>query len=192
MPINILYADPKHIFNPEQVALELLPFLPNLSREILLKKLTKNSRFSELDRKLTPKRHSAILQLGIPGIYVKPSTIRIYPQGTEAAHIIGAVDRDNIGIAGIEKSQNEKLAAGKNINLSIDTGLQTILRKALKTQIDKFEAIGGAGLILNMKTGEIIAATSLPDFDPNHIMLSTDAARFNQVTKGVYEMGSIF
>ena len=192
VPINILYADPKHIFNPEQVASELLPFLPNLSKEILLEKLTKNSRFSELDRKLTPKRHSAILQLGIPGIYVKPSTIRIYPQGTEAAHIIGAVDRDNIGIAGIEKSQNEKLAAGENINLSIDTGLQTILRKALKTQIDKFEAIGGAGLILNMKTGEIIAATSLPDFDPNHIMLSTDAARFNQVTKGVYEMGSIF
>ncbi len=192
VPINILYADPKHIFNPEQVASELLPFLPNLSKEILLEKLTKNSRFSELDRKLTPKRHSAILQLGIPGIYVKPSTIRIYPQGTEAAHIVGAVDRDNIGIAGIEKSQNGKLAAGENINLSIDTGLQTILRKALKTQIDKFEAIGGAGLILNMKTGEIIAATSLPDFDPNHIMLSTDAARFNQVTKGVYEMGSIF
>ncbi|GIS15987.1 MAG: hypothetical protein CM15mP117_14190 [Alphaproteobacteria bacterium] len=148
VPINILYADPKHIFNPEQVASELLPFLPNLSKEILLKKLTKNSRFSELDRKLTPKRHSAILQLGIPGIYVKPSTIRIYPQGTEAAHIIGAVDRDNIGIAGIEKSQNEKLAAGENVNLSIDTGLQTILRKALKTQIDKFEAIGGAGLFL--------------------------------------------
>ncbi len=192
VPVNILYADPKHIFNPEKVASALLPFLPKLTKETLLKRLTKNSRFSELDRKLTPKRHSAILQLGLPGIYIKPATIRIYPQGNEAAHIIGAVDRDNNGIAGIEKSQNELLASGGNIYLSIDAGLQTILRAAVKSQMEKFEALGGASLILDMKTGEIIAAASLPDFDPNHFMLSTDAARFNQVTKGVYEMGSIF
>ncbi len=192
VPVNTLYADPKHIFNPDEVASALLPYLPKLTKEAILKRLTKNNRFSELDRKLTPKRHSAILQLGLPGIYVKPSTIRIYPQGKEAAHIIGAVDRDNNGIAGIEKSQNEILASGEDIYLSIDAGLQTILRTALRSQINKFEALGGAGLILNMKTGEIIAATSLPDFDPNHIMLSTDTARFNQVTKGVYEMGSIF
>ena len=192
VPINTLYADPKHIFNPEEVALALLPFLPKLNKETLLKRLTKNTRFSELDRKLTPKRHSAILQLGLPGIYVKPAAVRIYPQGREAAHIIGAVDRDNNGIAGIEGSQNETLASGEDIYLSIDTGLQTILRTALKSQIDLFDALGGASLILNMKTGEIIAATSLPNFDPNHIMLSTDTSRFNQVTKGVYEMGSIF
>ena len=192
VPVNVLYADPKHIFNPEEVAVALLPSLPTLNKETLLRLLTKKTRFSELDRKLTPKRHSAILQLGLPGIYVKPANIRIYPQGREAAHIIGAVDRDNNGIAGIEKSQNEKLASGENIYLSIDAGLQTILRSALKSQIETFEALGGASLILKMKTGEIIAAASLPDFDPNHIMLSTDRGRFNQVTKGVYEMGSIF
>ena len=192
VPVNILYADPKHIFNPEEVASALLPYVPKLDKPTLIKRLTKKGRFTELDRKLTPKRHSAILQLGLPGIYVKPATIRIYPQGREAAHIIGAVDRDNNGIAGIEKSQNETLASGENVYLSIDTGLQTVLRESLDTQIKTFEALGGAALILDVKTGEIMAATSLPDFDPNHIMTSTDTARFNQVTKGVYEMGSIF
>ncbi|MDC3311846.1 penicillin-binding protein 2 [Alphaproteobacteria bacterium] len=192
VPINILYADPKHIFNPEEVAEALAPLVPNLDKDSLKFLLTKKGRFVELNRKLTPKRHAAILQLGLPGIYVRPSTIRIYPQGAEAAHIIGAVDRDNKGIAGIEKSQDEKLASGRNVTLSIDTGLQTILRNALKMQITKFEALGGAGVILDIKTGEVISATSLPDFDPNHLMMSTDTARFNQVTKGVYEMGSIF
>ncbi len=192
VPINILYADPKHIFNPEEVAEALAPLVPNLDKDSLKSLLTKKGRFVELNRKLTPKRHAAILQLGLPGIYVRPSTIRIYPQGAEAAHIIGAVDRDNKGIAGIEKSQDEKLASGRNVTLSIDTGLQTILRNALKMQITKFEALGGAGVILDIKTGEVISATSLPDFDPNHLMMSTDTARFNQVTKGVYEMGSIF
>ncbi|MDA9816270.1 penicillin-binding protein 2 [Alphaproteobacteria bacterium] len=192
VPINILYADPKHIFNPEEVAEALAPLVPNLDKDSLKSLLTKKGRFVEFNRKLTPKRHAAILQLGLPGIYVRPSTIRIYPQGAEAAHIIGAVDRDNKGIAGIEKSQDEKLASGRNVTLSIDTGLQTILRNALKMQITKFEALGGAGVILDIKTGEVISATSLPDFDPNHLMMSTDTARFNQVTKGVYEMGSIF
>ncbi len=192
VPINILYADPKHIFNPKEVASALLPYVPKLDEETLIRRLTKEGRFIELDRKLTPKRHSAIIKLGLPGIYVKPTTIRIYPQGNEASHIIGAVDRDNNGIAGIEKSQNQTLAAGEDVYLSIDTGLQAILRGALNSQIKNFEALGGAALILDINTGEIIAATSLPDFDPNHMMISTDKARFNQVTKGVYEMGSIF
>ena len=192
VPARILHADPKLILDPFETAEKLAPHLPKWSEERLLEKFAGKSRYIELERRLTPQRHREILNLGLPGIAVKRSAARIYPNGNEAAHLLGTIDVDGKGIAGVEKQFNDKLTQGESIHLSIDIGVQGVVRHEIQKQIDEFEAIGGAGLVLDIKTGEIISMVSLPDFDPNHFGKAIDDARFNRATKGVFEMGSIF
>lgn len=192
LPVMILHADPALMLDPFETAAALAPLLPKWSEERLIQKFAKKTRYIELDRRLTPQRRAQIMQLGLPGIAMTPTKTRIYPHGHEAAHILGAVDVDGRGIAGIEKEFDDKLTAGQSVTLSVDVGVQAIVRSEIQKQIDKFEAIGGAGLVLDMKTGELLAITSLPDFNPNHFGNAIDDARFNRATKGVFEMGSIF
>ena len=192
VPVMTLYADPKQILDPYEVAEKLSALLPDLTRQDVLSALSRKTRYVELNRKITPRRHATILGLGLPGIFVTPSNLRTYPNGPEAAHILGQVNRDGLGIAGVEKSMQDKLAAGQNVTLSVDLGVQAVVRRALADQIKKFEAIGGTGLVTNIRTGEVIAIVSLPDYDPNHYATADERALFNQATKGVFEMGSIF
>ena len=192
IPVMTLHADPKQILDPFEVADKLSVLLPNKTADEILTALSRKTRYVELDRRITPRRHAAILGLGLPGIFITPSNLRTYPNGREAAHILGQVNRDGIGIAGAEKSMEAKLAAGQNVSLSVDLGVQAVVRRALAKQIKTFEAIGGTGLVTNIKTGEIIAIASLPDYDPNRYAGARPEALFNQATKGVFEMGSIF
>jgi len=192
MPVLVLHADPKMILDPQEVARKLAPLIAGRTPADILKALSRKSRYIELDRKITPRRHAAILKLGLPGIYLTPTSLRTYPHTNEAAHLVGQVDIDGTGIAGIEKSMNAQLASGRDVHLSVDLGIQAIVRNALAAQIKKFEALGGAGLVMDMRSGELISLVSLPDYDPNRFSLSDDEARFNRATKGVFEMGSIF
>ena len=192
VPVKILHADPKLILDPFETAEKLAPLLPNWTKERLLERFAKKTRYVELERRLTPNRHKQILMLGLPGIAVSPTNTRLYPHGNEAAHILGTIDVDGKGIAGVEKQFNDVLAKGDSVTLSIDVGVQAIIRAEIQKQIDAFEAIGGAGIVLDIKTGELLALTSLPDFNPNHFAKAVDDARFNRATKGVFEMGSIF
>ena len=192
LPITVLHADPSEIMDARDAAAKLAPLLNQHDHASLIKLLTKKTRYVELDRQLPPKRHAQILQLGIPGVYFAKGAVRVYPREHAAAHILGHVDTDNIGIAGIEKSLNAKLAAGKDVTLSIDLGLQAVIRREIQQQIDKFDAIGGAGILLDIKSGEMLAVASLPDFNPNQFALASDDMRFNRATKGLYEMGSTF
>jgi cell division protein FtsI (penicillin-binding protein 3) len=192
LPMAILHADPSEIMDIAAAARQLAPLIPRMSEAGLKDLLARDTRYVELDRKLTPDRHAAILQLGIPGIYFRDGMLRAYPRGNAAAHILGQVDTQNIGIAGIEKSMDARLTAGTDVTLSIDSGLQAILAREISRQIETFEAIGGAGTLLDTRTGEILAMVSLPDFNPNHLGLIKDDARFNRATKGLYEMGSTF
>lgn len=192
IPIITLYADPKHIMDADDTARKLAHYLPDTSAREIKRLLTRNSRYVELKNKLVPARHAEILRLGLPGIYFKSSVARIYPQGREAAHLLGQIDVDGKGIAGIERSFNDRLAAGEDITLSIDVNVQSIIRRELAAQIQRFEAIGGAGLLLDIETGELVSAVSLPDYNPNHYQLASSESLFNNATKGVFEMGSIF
>ena len=191
-PITVLHADPSELMDVGEAAAKLAPFLAQHDKKSLQKLLTKKTRYVELDRQLTPKRHAQILRLGIPGVYFAKGAIRIYPRDHTAAHILGHVDTENNGIAGIEKSMDSKLARGEDVTLSIDIGLQSVIRSEIQKQIEKFEAIGGAGILLDIKTGEMLAVASLPDFNPNQFSQAKDDARFNRATKGLYEMGSTF
>ncbi|MGB2410907.1 MAG: peptidoglycan D,D-transpeptidase FtsI family protein, partial [Candidatus Puniceispirillaceae bacterium] len=186
------HADPSEIMNPAAAARALTPLLPRHDEGALARLLNKDTRYVELDRKLTPTRHAAILNLGIPGIHFRKSTLRAYPSGRLAAHILGQVDPDSNGLAGVEKSLDARLASGANVTLSIDTGIQAIVAREIHKQIQIFDAIGGAGVMLDIASGEVLALVSLPDFNPNHFGGTDADTRFNRATLGLYEMGSTF
>ena len=129
--------------------------------------------------------------LGIPGLDFITEERRVYPNGRMAAHVLGFTDVDGNGLSGIEQGLNRRLRQhGEPLTLSLDIRLQHILKNEIQKNIDAFTAIGGAGMILDARNGEILAMVSLPDFDPNHPKQATDDERFNRLTLGVYEMGS--
>ena len=192
LPITVLHADPSEIMDPGAAARALAPLLARHDEASLQRLLTKKTRYVELDRKLTPARHAEILGLGIPGVYFRNSQLRSYPSGKLAAHLLGQVDKDNKGLAGLEKSLDARLAAGEDIQLALDAGVQAIVAREIAHQMEIFEAIGGAGVMLDIATGEVIAMVSLPDYNPNHFAKIADDARFNRATLGLYEMGSTF
>lgn len=192
LPITVLHADPSEIMDPRAAARALAPLLARHDEASLHRLLTKKTRYVELDRKLTPARHAEILGLGIPGVYFRNSKLRSYPSGKLAAHILGQVDKDNNGLAGLEKTLDARLSAGEDIQLALDAGVQAIVAREIARQMEIFEAIGGAGVMLDIATGEVIAMVSLPDYNPNHFAKIVDDARFNRATLGLYEMGSTF
>jgi len=192
LPAFMLYADPAEVMNPYDATLQLAELLPGLTEEQIFEKLTQKSRFAEISWKVSPATYAKTLQAGIVGVYGRKRITRFYPQRAEAAHILGAVNKDNIGIAGIEAGMQARLARGEDIHLSIDVSVQAILRQEIEEQITKFDAIGGAGVVMDVATGEIIAMVSLPDYDANYLAEAGEEARFNRATKGLYELGSTF
>ncbi|HEY8189398.1 MAG TPA: penicillin-binding transpeptidase domain-containing protein, partial [Micavibrio sp.] len=187
-----LKADPALIADPEKVARDLVRVLPDLKYGDLLQKLQRKGRFVWIKRNLTPRDQYAILMLGHPGLNFEDESHRIYPQGALAGHIVGFTDIDGKGLAGIERNFNSMLAAGHPLQLTLDIRLQHIVRRELKKAIRDFSGIGGAGAIMDVNTGEILAAVSEPDFDPHNVAAKDKDSLFNRLTLGVYEMGSTF
>ena len=193
LPTASLYADPKDIMSPKEAADKLTEVFPEISSDELLLKLKSKSRFVWISRNLTPKQQYAVNALGLPGILFRRGEQRVYPHGREAAHILGLTDIDGKGIAGIEKYFATSLNKGeKSLQLSIDIRIQSMLRQELSAAMIEFRALGAAGVILDVATGEIISMVSMPDFDPNIPDSMRGTVGFNRVTKGVYEMGSAF
>ncbi len=187
-----VYADPKHILDAPAALRQLKTVLPNLETAKLLKPLSdKRRRFLWIKRNLTPSLYQRINSLGIPGIEFKREERRLYPGGNLAAHVLGYTDVDAQGLGGIEAGMNTRLQNDKTpLALSIDTRIQHILADELEKSRAYFNGIGALGMILDIKTGEILAMVSLPDFDPNDAGKADSNARFNRATLGVYEMGS--
>ncbi len=193
LPSASLFADPRDIMNAQDAAAKLVRVLPHLSRSEILAKLESGSRFVWLSRNLTPNQQFEVNKLGIPGLAFRQGERRVYPQGREAAHILGLTDIDGAGIAGIEKHFSNALKnAAQPLQLSIDIRVQSLLRRQLTGAMTEFKARGAAGAILDVQTGEVMAMVSLPDFDPNMPATMLGDAGFNRATKGVYEMGSTF
>lgn len=193
LPIASLYADPHDILDPEEAANKLATVFPEINPAELLLKLKSKSRFVWISRNLTPKQQYAVNRLGIPGIAFQRGEQRVYPHGRQAAHILGLTDVDGKGIAGVEKYFASTLNKGEEpLQLSIDIRIQTILHQELSAAVTEYKAIGAAGVVLDVDTGEIIALVSLPDFDPNIPESMRGTVGFNRATKGVYEMGSTF
>ncbi len=194
LPLTALYANPSQIDNPGAVADRLRRVLPQLDRERLVQRLTGERQFAYIARALTPREVAQVNALGIPGLYFEEAERRYFPQGRTAAHIIGGVDVDGRGIAGVERFHDERLRgeANQRLRLSLDIRVQLALRDAVQRGITEFNGIGGAGVVMDVQTGEVLAMVSLPDYDANDVGAATVDQRFNRVTVGVYEPGSTF
>lgn len=187
-----LFADPAKVLDAKETAKRLSQALPEVSYGEILQKLENGGRFAWLRRNLTPRQQAAVHNLGLPGLDFRREERRIYPAASVTSHVVGFTDVDNHGLAGIEQSFDRMLSKGEPVRLSIDLRLQHMLRREILQQIDEFNAIGGGGAIMDVRTGELLAMVSLPDFDPQSPGTSDAANRFNRMTLGVYEMGSTF
>lgn len=199
-----LFAEPRRIVDPDEAVEQLLSVLPGLDFNTVYRRLNSGTGFAWLARELTPGQQNEIRKLGLPGIGFRTEKRRFYPGGATASHILGLVDIDNRGIAGMEKYIDDQglaelLAAGltsgadlEPVRLSIDLRVQHILRDELAQAMSRYDAIAAGGVVLDVRTGEVAAMASLPDFDPNNPFNALEKDRLNRMSGGVFEMGSTF
>ena len=193
LSVPSLYADPKDVIDPDASARRLVTVLDNLDVAEVAAKLRLGKRFVWIQRGLTPRQQYRINALGLPGLHFQREERRVYPQGSLASHVVGFAGTDATGLGGIEKQFDGMLRDGaRPLALSMDIRIQHILREEIARQMKAFDGIGGAGVVLDVNTGEVIAMVSLPDFDPNLVGTASDDTRFNRASLGVYEMGSTF
>ena len=191
-----LFANPRKVWDAEETTQAVLSVLPDLDGDKIRQRLQSDRSFVWIARNLTPKQKQDIFSLGMPGLMFKVEPKRIYPRGRLAVHVLGWTDIDLKGISGIEGYFNTILEgtdlAQSSLALSIDMGVQFALDQAMRSGMETYQAKGAAGLIMNVKNGEILGMISLPDFDPNTLSSSKDSERMNRASLSLYEMGSTF
>jgi cell division protein FtsI (penicillin-binding protein 3) len=178
------------------LARHLAQLMPEHSEEQYFALLKSGKPFFYLRRRASPTLVEAVNALGEPGLAIQSEPDRLYPQTSLAAHVIGYTDVDGHGVAGMERAFDSYLSdpatRGQPLTLSIDSRVQQALEHELLDAMTHFSAIGAAGVIMDIRTGEVLAMTSLPQLNPNAAGQGTDEARFNRATLGVYELGSTF
>ena len=193
LPTSSIYANPSEMMDIAEAATKLKRALPRLDLETIRTRLGSGKQFVYLARNVTPAEQLAVNTLGIPGVYFQPTERRRYPQGRVAAHIVGLTDVDAHGTAGVERFFDERLRTDATpLRLSIDVRVQAAVRDELAKSMEQFSAIGACGIVMDVRTGEVIAMVSLPDFDANKPNEATNEQRFNRAVTGMYEPGSTF
>jgi cell division protein FtsI (penicillin-binding protein 3) len=199
-----LFAEPRRIIDLDEATELLTAVLPDLDATELRDRLSTKKGFIWLRREITPKQQREIHRLGLPGVGFLAENKRVYPNSAEVSHLIGHVNIDNQGIAGIEKWLDGRGLAAlhmaglatdrlqRPIELAVDLRVQHALRDELIAAATKFKVKAAAGLIVDVRTGEIISMVSLPDYDPNSPKQANDPLRINRLTTGVFELGSTF
>jgi cell division protein FtsI (penicillin-binding protein 3) len=197
-----LFAEPRRIVDADEALEKLLTVLPDLNVEQTYNRLKSDAGFIWLRRQLSPRQQQAIMQLGIPGVGFRTEKRRFYPGGPTAAHIVGLVNVDNKGIAGMEKYIDDQGLADlqaiglardmEPVRLSVDLRVQHIVRDELERAMERYKAIAAGAVVLNARTGEVVAMASVPDFDPNNPFNAHEKDRLNRMSAGLYEMGSTF
>ncbi|HEY4043840.1 MAG TPA: penicillin-binding protein 2, partial [Rhodopila sp.] len=188
-----LFADPRQIGDADDAARKLKQVLPRLDLAETTDRLHRDKKFIYLAREITPREELAINDLGIPGIDFRPAQHREYPLGRTAAQVLGGVDVDQSGFAGVERFFDERLRTQTDpLRLSIDLQVQAAVREELMTAMTTFDAIGGCGIVMDVQTGEVLAMVSLPDYDANFVRTAPAEDRFNRAVEGTYEPGSTF
>ncbi len=199
-----LFAEPRRIVDADEAIEKLSSILPDIDYEQTYHKLKSGAGFVWLQRQLTPRQQADIMQLGIPGIGFRTEKRRFYPAGVTSSYIVGLTNIDNQGISGMEKYIDEQglsdlqasgLAIAKDlkpVQLSIDLRVQHVVRDEISAGLERYRAMGAGAVVLNIKTGEVVAMASVPDFDPNNPFNAQDKDRLNRMSAGLYEMGSTF
>jgi cell division protein FtsI (penicillin-binding protein 3) len=199
-----LYGEPRRIIDCDEATEMLTADLPALDAKETRERLCSKKGFVWLKRDLTSEQQREIYRQGLPGIGFLNENKRDYPNGSEVSHLIGYVNIDNKGIAGMEmwldgQGLDDLHMAGlatdrlqNPVELALDLRVQHALRDELVAARAKFKAIAAAGVVLNVRTGEIVAMVSEPDYDPNKPGDPHDPTLINRLTTGVFEMGSTF
>lgn len=201
LDFHTVYADPAYIWDPEEVADRLVGVLPDLDRDRLLERLSSDTRYVLIADSVSPRTRQAIHMLGLAGVFFRSEPGRVYPKQRAAAHLVGFAGRGGRGLTGAELAFDAELGEGAGpVFLSIDLTAQHRVESVLRRRMAEHQAAGASAILMRVGTGEVIAMTSLPDFDPNHYLSVQAPAggsgridpRFNQATSGVYELGSVF
>jgi cell division protein FtsI (penicillin-binding protein 3) len=202
-PAYALWFDPKAmgdtgsplVRSPEEVARDLKAIFPDIDEARMAKRLA-SGRAGYLRRRILPEEANKVFALGEVALEIPRETDRHYPQGTLAAHVLGYVVEDQGGKVGMEEVLDKRLMdpdlRGQPVALSLDVRVQGALEDELNRGMLATNAIGAAGIVLDVDTGEVMALASLPEFDPNVAGASGAKNVFNRVTNGVYELGSTF
>lgn len=199
-----LFAEPRRIVDADEAIEKLSTVLPEIDYEQTYRKLKSGAGFVWLQRQLTPKQQADIMALGVPGLGFRTEKRRFYPSGETSSYVVGLTNIDNQGISGMEKYIDEQglsdlqasgLAIAKDlkpVRLSIDLRVQHVVRDEIAAGLERYRAMGAGAVVLNIKTGEVMAMASVPDFDPNNPYNAQEKDRLNRMSAGLYEMGSTF
>ncbi len=180
------------IIDKKKLLLSLKIIFPNKDFKEIEKKI-ETKKFFYLEKKISEENYEKIMKLGDKSLIPEEKILRIYPQKNLFSHVLGQIDDDNTGISGLEKSLNENLRLSKKpIKLTVDKDIQYLIRKELLKYQDIFNSKGSAAILMNINDGNILSLISLPDFNPNKRINITDVNFINRVTKGTYELGSVF
>jgi len=205
-----LYAQIPDMVDPEKAARELAVIFDELDQDELLADFTGGRKFLWIRRELSPEQMQAVHDIGDPGLLFGPREMRLYPNGSVAAHILGGAtygregvhSAEVVGVAGVEKFFDDFLRdpanEGAPLELSLDLTVQAASERVLAGGMTLMSAKGASSVLMDVHTGEIISMVSLPDFDPNdrpRVLTEgdqSDSPLFNRAVQGVYELGSVF
>jgi cell division protein FtsI (penicillin-binding protein 3) len=215
-----IYAVPTEIDDPVKAAATLCSVLDECSadeRNVLAERLARQKAFAYVRRHASPAEVRRVAALGLDGVGFMKENRRFYPNRELAAQVLGYVGVDNTGLGGLEAAYDREVrgqpgtvliqvdarrqafsrlgrppTAGATLELTIDQCLQYIAERALKAAVEENRAEGGAALIMDPRTGEILALANEPTFNPNAVRLSDDGRRRNRVVQDLYEPGSTF
>lgn len=207
---HALYAQPPLMVDPEGTAKKLVKIFPDLDGKRLAEDFTGSRKFVWIKKKISPEQMQAVHDIGEPGLLFGPREMRLYPNGRLAAHVLGGArfgaegvdSAEIVGTAGVEKAFDGWLRDPDNngapLTLSIDLTVQQAMEEILAGGMRLMNAKGATAVLMEVKTGEIIALASLPDFDPNDRPAplakgdASDSPLFNRSVQGLYELGSTF
>ena len=180
------------VIDKKKLLLSLNIIFPNKDFDKIKKQL-ETKKFFWLEKKISEENYEKIMKLGDKSIKPEEKVLRMYPQKNLFSHIIGQIDDDNNGISGLEKSFNDILRKSKRLmKLTVDKDVQFLIRKELIKYQEIFKSKGSAAILMNVNNGNILSLISLPDFNPNERQNIIDVNFINRVTKGTYELGSVF
>tara|TARA_Y100000780_G_scaffold149774_1_gene134927 strand:- start:617 stop:2308 length:1692 start_codon:yes stop_codon:yes gene_type:complete len=183
---------PNLIINEKKLLINLQLIFPNKDFNKIKKKIKKKKYF-RLEKELSQNQIERLRLLGDKSIQFEKQITRIYPQQNLFSHVLGQIDDDNNGVSGIEKFFDYELKKSNDpLQLTVDSDIQFLIREELLKAKEIFKNLGSAAILMNVNNGDILSLISLPDFDLNKRENIQDLNYTNKITKGVYELGSVF